>query len=61
MRKQHRFYLAFENSICHVIISLRNCSNVSSGILPPDSFIAADDFTSPCELTEYLQIMTQPT
>ncbi|EJW79589.1 hypothetical protein WUBG_09501 [Wuchereria bancrofti] len=35
--------------------------SIYEGILPPDSFIAADDFTSPCELTEYLQIMTQPT
>uniref|UniRef100_A0A915PM63 Fucosyltransferase n=1 Tax=Setaria digitata TaxID=48799 RepID=A0A915PM63_9BILA len=67
---QHRFYLAFENSICrdYVTEKLFKCfvqllvpvvlekSNYES-ILPPGSFIAADDFGSPRELAEYLSYL----
>ncbi|VDK89295.1 unnamed protein product [Litomosoides sigmodontis] len=64
---QHRFYLAFENSICRdyiteklfksfrrllVPVVLKN--SIYEGILPPESYIAADDFTSPRELAQYL-------
>ncbi|EFO21676.2 fucosyl transferase, variant [Loa loa] len=68
---QHRFYLAFENSICRDYITekLFKClvrllvpivlkKSIYEGILPPRSFIAADDFTSPRELAEYLQYLS---
>ncbi|VDN91712.1 unnamed protein product [Brugia pahangi] len=67
---RHRFYLAFENSICRDYITekLFKCflrllipvvlkKSIYEDILPPGSFIAADDFTSPRELAEYLNYL----
>ncbi|VIO98155.1 Uncharacterized protein BM_BM10026 [Brugia malayi] len=68
---QHRFYLAFENSVCRDYITekLFKCflrllipvvlkRSIYEGILPPGSFIAADDFASPRELAEYLHYLS---
>uniref|UniRef100_A0A0R3RZA6 Fucosyltransferase n=1 Tax=Elaeophora elaphi TaxID=1147741 RepID=A0A0R3RZA6_9BILA len=68
---RHRFYLAFENSICRDYITekLFKCliwlivpvvlkKSIYEDVLPPGSFIAADDFTSPRELAEYLQYLS---
>uniref|UniRef100_A0A158Q8B7 Fucosyltransferase n=1 Tax=Elaeophora elaphi TaxID=1147741 RepID=A0A158Q8B7_9BILA len=68
---RHRFYLAFENSICRDYITekLFKCllrlmipvvlkKSIYNDILPAGSFIAADDFTSPRELARYLQYLS---
>ncbi|KAL3985159.1 Glycosyltransferase 10 (fucosyltransferase) family protein [Acanthocheilonema viteae] len=68
---QHRFYLAFENSICRdyiteklfksllrLLIPVVLKKSIYEDILPPKSFIAADDFTSPRELAQYLQYLS---
>ncbi|CAG9531463.1 unnamed protein product [Cercopithifilaria johnstoni] len=68
---RHRFYLAFENSICRDYITekLYKCllrlmvpvvlkKSIYEGVLPPGSFIAADDFTSPRELADYLKYLS---
>ncbi|KAF7633534.1 Glyco_tran_10_N domain-containing protein [Meloidogyne graminicola] len=68
---QHFFYLAFENSICHQYVtekfwySLRALTvpivlrrSVFKGMdIPPNSFIAVDDFLSINELVEHLKAL----
>ncbi|GMR51385.1 hypothetical protein PMAYCL1PPCAC_21581, partial [Pristionchus mayeri] len=64
----HFFYLAFENTICtdyvteKVFDRLKNNivpvvmrRRILEGVIPSDSFIAADDFDSPKELAKYLE------
>ncbi|MFH4980517.1 hypothetical protein AB6A40_007226 [Gnathostoma spinigerum] len=66
----HRFYLAFENSICKDYVTekffrpLHKFSvpivlkrSIMDGIAPNHSFIAVDDFTSPKKLAEYLHFL----
>uniref|UniRef100_A0A8R1Y1F2 Fucosyltransferase n=1 Tax=Onchocerca volvulus TaxID=6282 RepID=A0A8R1Y1F2_ONCVO len=68
---RHRFYLAFENSICRdyiteklfksldrLLVPVVLKRSIYEDIMPPGSFIAADDFTSPRELAEYLQYLS---
>ncbi|CAJ0588774.1 unnamed protein product [Cylicocyclus nassatus] len=67
----HRFYLAFENSICDEYITEKFYVRITELLvpvvlerkiytdtgIPPDSFIAADDFNSVAELGEYLNYL----
>ncbi|VDN31046.1 unnamed protein product [Gongylonema pulchrum] len=67
---QHRFYLAFENSVCRDYITEKTFARMESLLvpiifnrsiydvsLPPGSFIAADDFESPRQLAKYLNYL----
>ncbi|VDM99336.1 unnamed protein product [Thelazia callipaeda] len=68
LRMSHRFYLAFENSVCRDYVTekvFRNMkellvpvvlkNSIYANILPDASYIAADDFNSPRELALYLK------
>ncbi|VDN53675.1 unnamed protein product [Dracunculus medinensis] len=64
---EHRFYLSFENSVCRDYITEKLFTRIDQllipivlkksfyrHILPDDSYIAADDFSSPKTLADYL-------
>lgn len=65
---RHRFYLAFENSVCRDYVTEKFFKSISrlmvpivlkksiyDGYLPAGSYIAVDDFRSPRELANYLK------
>lgn len=65
--EKYKFYLAFENSVCKDYITEKFYGRahlnsvpvvlsrkVAQGILPENSFIAADDFRNPKELADFL-------
>lgn len=69
---QHRFYFAFENSVCRdyitekifnrigkLIVPIVLNRSIYDGILVPGSFIAVDDFESPRELADYLEYLAR--
>uniref|UniRef100_A0A915PQZ0 Fucosyltransferase n=1 Tax=Setaria digitata TaxID=48799 RepID=A0A915PQZ0_9BILA len=74
LRANHRFYLAFENSVCEDYVTEKVFTNMEnllvpivlkkdlySNILPTGSYIAADEFKSPRELARYLEFLSQNT
>lgn len=67
---KHRFYLAFENSICkdyvtekafyrldQLLVPIVLKGSLYKNILPENSYIAADDFDSPEDLAKYLKYL----
>ncbi|VDN53674.1 unnamed protein product [Dracunculus medinensis] len=67
---EHRFYLAFENSVCRdyateklfdrmaqLLIPIVLKKSIYRHFLPDGSYIAADDFSSPKALADYLSIV----
>ncbi|VDN52118.1 unnamed protein product [Dracunculus medinensis] len=65
---KHRFYLAFENSICkdyvtekafyrldQLLVPIVLKGSLYKNILPENSYIAADDFDSPKDLAKYFK------
>ncbi|XP_067944669.1 4-galactosyl-N-acetylglucosaminide 3-alpha-L-fucosyltransferase FUT6-like [Watersipora subatra] len=69
LKKQYKFYLAFENSLCQEYITEKFWKALNEGMVPivmgaprnayervapPHSFIHVDDFSSPKELAAYL-------
>ncbi|CDW55715.1 glyco protein 3 alpha L fucosyltransferase A [Trichuris trichiura] len=71
LKKNYKFYLAFENSVCkdfvtekvfnrfdsHLVPVVFKRSHVEP-LLPKGSFIAADDFKGPKELADYLNYLS---
>ena len=68
---RYKFYLAFENSLCdeyiteklwktlefHIVPVVYGALEAYRSVLPPHSFIAVSDFTSPQHLASYLQLL----
>lgn len=67
---KHRFYLAFENTICNeyvtekafkrldqLLVPIVLKGSLYKNILPENSYIAADDFDSPEDLAKYLKYL----
>uniref|UniRef100_A0A5S6QIE6 Fucosyltransferase n=1 Tax=Trichuris muris TaxID=70415 RepID=A0A5S6QIE6_TRIMR len=72
LRKNYKFYIAFENSVCKDYITEKVFNrldsylvpvvfkrSVAEPLLPEGSFIAADDFKGPKELADYLNYLNQ--
>lgn len=67
---EYKFYFAFENSICKDYITEKFWMKIRSPVVlvvlsraivepfaPPNSFVAVDDFASPSQLANYLQML----
>uniref|UniRef100_A0A183J5Y4 Fucosyltransferase n=1 Tax=Soboliphyme baturini TaxID=241478 RepID=A0A183J5Y4_9BILA len=74
LRKEYRFYLAFENTICLDYVTEKSLTalstyvvpivlsrSVSQPLLPSNSFAAVDDFDSPKRLSELLYLLGNDT
>jgi len=71
-KQPYKFYLSFENAICKEYMTEKFWEALKHGMVPialgapmsdyerlapPNSFIHVDNFTSPCELAEYLKYL----
>ncbi|VDD96260.1 unnamed protein product [Enterobius vermicularis] len=67
---EHKFYLAFENSICRDYVTEKMFYRLGhllpvvlkrstyAGIVPSDAFVAADDFECPEQLAKHLKFLS---
>ncbi|XP_003381506.1 glyco protein 3-alpha-L-fucosyltransferase A [Trichinella spiralis] len=69
---RYKFYIAFENSVCKDWVTEKIFNRMDRYMvpivfnrkiyethIPPDSFIAVDDFDSPAQLADYLKLLDQ--
>ncbi|KRX74131.1 Alpha-(1,3)-fucosyltransferase 5 [Trichinella sp. T6] len=69
---RYKFYIAFENSVCkdwvtekifnrmdRYMVPIVFNRKIYEAHIPPDSFIAVDDFDSPAQLADYLKQLDQ--
>lgn len=74
LNENYKFYFAFENSVCRDYVTEKFWGKLSLTVLtvvlkrsvienyvPPKSFIAVDDFSSPKDLVDYLILLDKET
>ncbi|KFD61984.1 hypothetical protein M514_05683 [Trichuris suis] len=72
LKKNYKFYLAFENSVCKDYVTEKVYNRfdshlvpvvfkrtIAESLLPKGSFIAADDFKGPKQLADYLNYLNR--